>query len=186
MPTHPSNSTLFVPKNVAYIPEPMSTPDDTPALEQLLCFNVYSLNRALGRFYQAAFSDTGMTYPKFVVLFALHEAGPLAVSELSARVGMEPSTLSPLLKRMAEYGVLTRQRAAEDERRVVIALSDMGRQALELVRAVVLDGLKGLGLDPDQTGQLVDALGAARARLEGADPARRLELGDMPPPLPDC
>jgi len=157
-----------------------------PSLDQLLCFNVYSLNRALGRFYQAAFSDTGMTYPKFVVLSALHEAGPLAVSELSARVGMEPSTLSPLLKRMAEYGVLTRQRAAEDERRVVIALSDMGRHALEQVRAVVLDGLKGLDLDPDKTGQLVDALGAARARLEGADPARRLELGDMPPPLPDC
>ncbi|MGV6813059.1 MAG: MarR family winged helix-turn-helix transcriptional regulator [Brevirhabdus sp.] len=164
----------------------MSTPADTPALEQLLCFNIYSLNRAFSRFYQAAFSDTGMTYPKFVVLSALAEAGPLSVSALSARVGMEPSTLSPLLKRMADYGTLTRARAPEDERRVVIDLTEMGKQAIALVREVVLDNLEGLGLEPGATTSLVDALDEARAKLDGSEPARKLELGKMPPPLPSC
>jgi len=159
---------------------------DHVSLEQLLCFNVYSLNRALSRFYQAAFGETGMTYPKFVVLSALEEAGPMTVSKLSAHANMEPSTLSPLLKRMAQYGVLTRDRAIEDERRVVITLTDMGREAVTLVREAVLEGLKGLDLDPSQTGQIVEALSAARAQVEGAEPAIRLELGRMPPPLPDC
>ena len=159
---------------------------DPISLEQLLCFNVYSLNRALNRFYQAAFGETGMTYPKFVVLSALDEAGPLTVSELSARASMEPSTLSPLLKRMAEYGVLTRIRAPEDERRVVVQLTDMGREAVTLVREAVLEGLKGVDLDPSQTGQIVKELGAARARIESTKPARQLELGPMPPPLTNC
>lgn len=158
---------------------------NTP-LEQLICFNVYSLNRALSRFYHAVYGETGMTYPKFIVLAALEEAGRLTVSELSTYTGMESSTLSPLLKRMAEYGVLTRIRSTKDERRVEIELTDMGRRAVTLVREAMLEGLKGLGLDPSQTGQINDLLRAACARVEGASPARRLELGEMPPPLPDC
>lgn len=158
----------------------------TPSLEQMLCFNVYALNRAFGRFYNAVFADTGMTYPKFIVLAALDEAGPLTVSDLSARTGMEPSTLSPLLKRMAEYGVLTRVRSSQDERRVDVTLTDMGRRAVTLVRGAMMEGLEALELDPSQTRQMTDALSRARARVEGTQPERRLELGEMPPPLPDC
>lgn len=99
---------------------------------------------------------------------------------------MESSTLSPLLKRMADYGVLTRVRPSEDERRVMIELTDMGREAVALVREVVLEGLTGLDLDPSQTGQIVKMLGAARTRIEGAEPARQLKPGRMPPPLPGC
>lgn len=164
----------------------MNDQPDPTSLEQLLCFNVYSLNLALSRFYKAAFGNTGMSYPKFVVLSALEEVGALTVSDLSKYAGMESSTLSPLLKRMAEYGVLTRVRSVEDERRVMIELTDMGREAVALVREVVLEGLKGLDLDPSQTGQIVKALGAARARIEGVEPASQLEHGGMPPPLPGC
>jgi len=164
----------------------MSDTADTPSLEQLLCFNVYSLNRALGRFYQAAFADTGMTYPKFVVLSALKEAGPMTVSALSTHSGLEPSTLSPLLKRMADYGVLTRARSIDDERRVVIALTDMGREALDMVRNVVLEGLESLGLDQEETARVVTYLGKVRTTVEQAEPPTRLELGKMPPPIPGC
>ncbi len=155
-------------------------------LEQLLCFNVYSLNLALSRFYKAIFGNTGMSYPKFVVLSALEEAGSLTVSELSRYAGMESSTLSPLLKRMAEYGVLTRVRSPKDERRVMIELTDMGREAVAKAREAVLEGLKELELDPIQTDQIVKALGMVRARIEGVEPTYKLELGDMPPPLPGC
>jgi DNA-binding MarR family transcriptional regulator len=160
-------------------------PSPTP-LEQLLCFNIYSLNRALNRHYQAIFGDTGMSYPKFVVLSALEEAEPLTVSKLSEYVGMEPSTLSPLLKRMAEYGVLTRSRSAEDERKVVIELTDMGRRSVVLVREAVFEALKDLDLDPSQTSQLVKTIGAIRTRVDVADPERRLNADGMPPPLPEC
>lgn len=164
----------------------MTDKSDPSSLEHLLCFNVYSMNLALSRFYKAAFGNTGMTYPKFVVLSALEEAGSLTVSELSKFVGMESSTLSPLLKKMAEYGVLSRTRSSEDERRVMIELTDMGKEAVALVRKVVLEGLKGLDLDPSQTADLVKILGEARARIERAEPARQLASDRMPPALPGC
>lgn len=158
----------------------------TTPLEQLICFNVYSLNRALSRFYNAAFGDTGMTYPKFIVLAALDEAGPLTVSDLSNYTGMEPSTLSPLLKRMADYGTLTRQRSVKDERRVEVDLTDMGRQAVTTVREAMLSWLGDLNLDPSQTGQLTEMLKDACTTVENSRPKHRLEPGNMPPPLADC
>lgn len=164
----------------------MSDQQPSPALAQLLCFNVYALNRALNRHYQAAFGDTGMSYPKFVVLAALDESEPLTVSQLSECTCMEPSTLSPLLKRMEEYGVLTRSRSALDERKVMIELTEMGRQAVTLVRKTVLESLTSMGLDPSQTDQLVKSISEVRARVDVADPIRPLKASGMPPPLPDC
>lgn len=164
----------------------MSDQPSPPALAQLLCFNVYALNRALNRHYQSAFGDTGMSYPKFVVLSALDEAAPLTVSELSEYTGMEPSTLSPLLKRMAEYGVLTRSRSVQDERKVLIEFTEMGRQAVAAVRETVLEALTSMGIGPSQTAQLVKSIAEVRARVDAAEPTRQLTADGMPPPLPDC
>lgn len=156
------------------------------SLAQMLCFNVYALNRAFGRFYNVLYGETGMTYPKFIVLAALDESGPLTVSELSSHTNMEPSTLSPLLKRMAEYGTLTRVRSTTDERRVKAELTEMGRTSVTEIRDAMLDALETLGLDPSQTSQMTEMLSSACASVEAAQPVHRLELGDLPPPLPDC
>ena len=51
----------------------MNKATNTEELKELLCFNIYKLNRAFGRYYQAAFSETGLTYPKFVILMALEK-----------------------------------------------------------------------------------------------------------------
>ena len=150
----------------------MTHSDDTNALIGLLCFNTYALNRAFGRFYQAAFSETGLTYPKFVILTALEEAGPLTVSELSARAAVEPNTLSPLLKKMASFGLISRQRAEEDERRVVLALEDKGRAVLKRAHAVVMEGFAGLGLDADAVAEAVTFLREARVAVDDADPPK--------------
>lgn len=139
---------------------------------QRLCFNVYAANRAFGRFYQAAISESGLTYPKFVILNALKDAGPLTISDLSTRAGVEPNTLSPLLKKMAKFGVLTRERDAKDERRVMIALTDMGRQLLARADAVVQQGFAEIDLDIEQSMQAVRFLEDLRTQLDKADPPK--------------
>lgn len=145
---------------------------------QRLCFNVYATNRAFNRFYQATISESGLTYPKFVILHALKEAGPLTVSDLSARAGVEPNTLSPLLKKMAAFGVLTRERDEHDERRVMIALTDKGGELLARTDAVVQEGFAELGLDFEQSMQAVRFLEDLRKRLDEADPPK-LRMDDI-------
>lgn len=156
----------------------MKDADADMTLTGLLCFSAYSLNRAFGRYYQAAFGETGLTYPKFVILSALDEAGPMTVSELSARAAVEPNTLSPLLKKMASFDLITRQRAEEDERRVVLAIADTGRTVLGRARAVVSAGFAELDLNPDAIEQAVRFMQHARTIVDAADPPK-LNLDDI-------
>lgn len=141
-------------------------------LDKRLCFGTYRLNRAFTRFYQRAFAQTDLTYPKFVILLALEERGPLSVSALSCQAGVEPNSLSPLLKKMANFGVISRDRAPEDERRVVIALTDKGRGMLEKAKSVVDQGFVELGLSPQAVAQLLERFDDLQERLESADPPK--------------
>lgn len=146
--------------------------DDTFHFTQRICFNIYATNRAFGRFYQATISESGLTYPKFVILNTLKDAGALTVSDLSTRAGVEPNTLSPLLKKMAEFGVLTRERNAEDERRVMIALTDLGRKLLAQADGIVQEGFAELGLDYEKSMAAVQYLEELREKLDKADPPK--------------
>lgn len=139
---------------------------------QRLCFNIYATNRAFNRFYQAIISESGLTYLKFVILGTLRDDGPLMVSELSARAGVEANTLSPLLKKMAAAGLVTRARAPEDERRVVIGLTEKGQKLLERADEVVAQGFDTLGLDMGETMRAMRYLEDVRARLDASDPPK--------------
>lgn len=150
----------------------MDDPQNLDELKELLCFNIYSLNRSFGRFYQAAFSQTGLTYSKFVILMALDADGPMSISALSKRASVEPHTLSPIVKKMAEFGAITRQRADDDERRVELAITAKGREVLERARAVVGAGFDELGIDADQMLQAMQFLATTRERVEKADPPK--------------
>lgn len=147
-------------------------------LEAHYCFTAYKLNRSFARFYQTVFADTGLTYPKYVILNVLAEDGALAISQLSERAGVENNTLSPLLKRMADFGVIARERDPEDERRVVITLTPMGRSALKAARAAVANGFAELGLDPEEVKRSIVYMGHAQAKLEKASP-RKLTMAAL-------
>ncbi len=149
--------------------------DDTSNIDDLkalLCFNIYSLNRSFGRYYQAAFSETGLTYPKFVILMALDAEGPMSVSALSTRAAVEANTLSPLLKKMADFGAITRQRAEDDERRVEVDITPMGRQILSRARAVIAQGFEELGIDPERMAEAMQFLEQTRGKVESSSPPK--------------
>ena len=166
-------------------PKTAAGPDDGSGREMtedevagMLCLHVYGANRAFSRFYQTIFADTGFTYPKFVVLMTLTASGPMSVSRLSSEVGVEPNTVSPIVKRMAEVGLVTRERAKDDERRVDIAITPLGTQVFERAEALVRDGFAALDLDPAAVQRATDFLTDASARLDRAAPPR-LDLSDL-------
>lgn len=141
-------------------------------INALLCFNVYALNRAFSRFYQSAFSDTGLTYPKFVILKSLKAGGPLSVSELSQRASVEPNSLSPILKKMAAYELITRQRSVEDERRVDIAIAPKGQAVLQRADEVIMEGFAHLGLDGAKMAEALAFMEETRKRVDHANPPK--------------
>jgi DNA-binding MarR family transcriptional regulator len=97
-------------------------------LDEQLCFSVYAAEHAFTRFYKPLLGPLGLTYPQYLVLLALWETDGLALKSIGERLGLDSGTLTPLLRRMAEAGWLTRARDSADERVVRVHLSAKGKR----------------------------------------------------------
>ena len=97
-------------------------------LNEMICFDVYAANLAVGRLYKPLLDELGLTYPQYLALMILWEKDGRTVGEISGILGLESSTLTPLIKRMEATGLVIRRRDDKDERRVHVFLTDAGRQ----------------------------------------------------------
>lgn len=97
------------------------------ALDDQLCFALYSTMLGINKVYRKQLRALDLTYPQYLVLLVLWERDGLTVSDIGARLFLDSATLTPLLKRMEASGLLARTRSAADERQVVITLTDAGR-----------------------------------------------------------
>jgi DNA-binding MarR family transcriptional regulator len=117
-----------------------SLPKPSLLLSEQLCFALYSTMLALNKVYRNLLRKLGLTYPQYLVMLVLWERDELMVSEIGARLFLDSTTLTPLLKRLESSGLIARTRAASDERQVIITLTRQGRalkqQAQEVPGAV--------------------------------------------------
>ncbi|RUV32744.1 MAG: MarR family transcriptional regulator [Mesorhizobium sp.] len=97
-------------------------------LDEQLCYAIYSAGMAIQRVYKPLLDDLGLTYPQYLVLNVLWREDKLTVGGIAERLALESSTLTPLLKRLEATGLLRRTRNLANERQVVVALTDKGRE----------------------------------------------------------
>lgn len=139
-----------------------------PDLDDLLCFAIYSTGFAFNRVYREPLQRLGLTYPQYVVMMCLWAGDAVTVGQIGERLGLDTNTLTPLLKRLEAMGMLTRRRSAEDERRVIVALTDKGRalrgEAAEVVRCVA----DAVGMPREDIARLTRDVRALRESLERA------------------
>ncbi|WP_373353198.1 MarR family winged helix-turn-helix transcriptional regulator [Pseudoroseicyclus sp. CXY001] len=98
-----------------------------PTLDQLVCFEIYAANLAMHRLYKPLLDPLGLTYPQFLVLKALWEEDGRSLGAIGSALGLESSTLTPLVKRLEARGLVARARDGADERRVRVSLTEAGR-----------------------------------------------------------
>ena len=107
---------------------PKIDPNQALLLDNQLCFALYSTSLAMTKLYKPLLDELGLTYPQYLVMLVLWERDGLMVSELGERLFLDSGTLTPLLKRLENAGLIARIRAVEDERRVHITLTAAGRK----------------------------------------------------------
>ncbi len=96
-------------------------------LDRQLCFALYGASMAMTRVYKPLLDELGITYPQYLVLHALWEEDGRTIGAIAERLALESSTVTPLVKRLAAAGLVTRERAAQDERQVLVRLTEAGR-----------------------------------------------------------
>jgi len=105
-------------------------------LENQLCFPLYAAAKEVLSRYKPLLDGIGLTYTQYIVMMVLWEDKTLSVSHLGDRLHLDSGTLTPLLKRLAEKGLIQRKRSAQDERQVILTLTQAGEalkvKALEI------------------------------------------------------
>lgn len=96
-------------------------------LDNQICFPVYAASRLITREYQPFLDRLGITYPQYLVLMILWENDGLPVNDIAKKLILNTNTITPLLKRMEQQGIIRRRRSSDDERKVIVQLTPEGR-----------------------------------------------------------
>jgi DNA-binding MarR family transcriptional regulator len=146
-------------------------PQGMLALDQQLCFAVYAAAHALNRTYKPLLDPYGLTYPQYIALMTLWEEDGRTVKALGEKLGLDSGTLSPLLKRLEAAGYIHRARDKNDERQVLITLTDKGRVMKKDAVAIRMAIGKATGCSIDTLQALTTDLHMLTEQLE-ADQTR--------------
>jgi DNA-binding MarR family transcriptional regulator len=144
-----------------------NTATDALLLDHQLCFALHSASLAMTKVYKPHLDALGVTYPQYLVLLVLWERDGMTVSAIGERLFLDSGTLTPLLKRLEAQGLLSRTRDAQDERRVVIRLTDQGRGLRQAAAAIPGCILDATGCAAEQVVDLARQVAQLRDRLAG-------------------
>nr|WP_315027783.1 MarR family transcriptional regulator [uncultured Chryseobacterium sp.] len=117
------------------------------ALSEHLCFKTYAVSRYITGLYKPYLDKISLTYPQYLVMVVLWENGKMNISAIGEHLYLDNGTLTPLLKRMEKNGLLIRTRSSEDERVVLITLTEYGVMLKEKAKHIPEEVEKCIGLE---------------------------------------
>ena len=127
-------------------------------LENQLCFPLYAAARSVTGLYTSWLKQLGLTYTQYITFLVLWEKDGITVGEICERLMLDNGTVSPLLKKMESAGYVSRSRSTEDDRVVVITLTDKGREMQAKASDIPEKVGECIDLSPDKAVKLYELL----------------------------
>ncbi len=137
-------------------------------LDNQLCFPLYACAKEVVRQYRKPLEALHLTYTQYLVMMVLWEHGTLSESELGNKIHLDSGTLAPLLKRLEKQGYITRKRSDENERKLMISLTEQGELLKEKALSVPCSMQNCLEINEDETQRLKAILNKALLKMEKA------------------
>ena len=132
----------------------METKKDPLRLEAQLCFPLYACSRETIKLYKPYLDELDLTYTQYIAMMVLWEKKSVTVKELGAVLHLDSGTLTPLLKKMEAKGLLTRRRSTEDERSLIVSLTEQGEALRERAVDIPAKMSKCVNLEPEEAREL--------------------------------
>ena len=104
----------------------MTSEYDSLKLDNQLCFPLYAASREVVKRYRPYLDELGLTYTQYIAMMVFWEVGECSVKELGQRLYLDSGTLTPVLKVLESKGLVRRRRSQEDERVLLVELTDEG------------------------------------------------------------
>ncbi len=135
-------------------------------LDDQLCFALYSTSHAMSRAYREPLRRVGLTYPQYLVMLVLWQEDGISVSSVGERLFLDSATLTPLLKRLENMQLVQRTRDVNDERSVIVTLTDAGRALKREARRVPLEIARAMGDSLSDVAELKARVEVLRGNLQ--------------------
>ncbi|MCW8346952.1 MarR family transcriptional regulator [Vibrio sp. ZSDZ65] len=113
----------------------VNSPDNLD-LDKQVCFALYRASNTLIRAYRPILDALDLTYLQYMSMLVLWKKSPMNVKNISQDLNIDSGTLTPLLKRLEQKGLVLRRRCEMDERARLISLTDAGWALKEKAEAV--------------------------------------------------
>ncbi len=131
---------------------------DVLKLENQLCFPLYAAAREIVNRYKPMLDKIDLTYTQYIALMVLWEHKSINVKELGKHLYLDSGTLTPLLKRLESKGFVTRERSREDEREVIITITEAGEKLREEALTIPEQMGSCIPFSPEEAGTLYTLL----------------------------
>ncbi|MBF4999636.1 MarR family transcriptional regulator [Nocardia sp. BSTN01] len=132
--------------------------DDPLRLDRQVCFALAVANRSVLGVYRPLLEPLGLTHPQYLVMLALWGEAPMSVRDIADAIQLDSPTLSPLLKRLENAGLITRRRDPVNERALVVDLTDAGRELRRAAERIPGAVVARLGVSLDDLEELREVL----------------------------
>ena len=109
---------------------------DALKLDNQLCFPLYACAREVMKRYKPFLDDIDLTYTQYLTMMVLWERGAVTSKEIGEKLHLDSGTLTPVIKKLADKGLVTRGRAREDERNLMVTITDAGLKLRESAVAI--------------------------------------------------
>ncbi len=149
----------------AHTTKTMEIPQEEKRLEKQLCFAVYATAHAFTRAYKPILDKVSLTYPQYLVMLVLWERGELPVKTIGEQLDLDSGTLSPLLKRLEQSGLIKRIRDLRDERQVIVSLTPRGEAMKGEIDTIMTAIGQAAGCTLKEMGEMRDMLHRLRGNL---------------------
>lgn len=127
---------------------------DALKLENQLCFPLYAASREVIKRYHPYLTELGLTYTQYIAMMVFWAEGKISAKELGRKLFLDSGTLTPVLKSLEEKGYVVRRRSSEDERVLLIEITETG-EALKERAVSVPEKIAGcVRLDTEEAVQL--------------------------------
>ena len=127
-------------------------------LENHLCFPLYACSRETIKLYKPYLSKLDLTYTQYVAMLVIWERQQLTSRELGRKLHLDSGTLTPLLKKLENKGLLERKRYEDDERNLLITVTEAGMALREKAVHIPSELVKHVNLTPEEASTLYHLL----------------------------
>ena len=134
-------------------------------LENQLCFPLYAVSKEITRRYKPFLDPLDLTYTQYLVMMVLWEERQISAHDLGIKLHLDSGTLTPVLKKLEQKGYLTRERSTQDERVLLITLTESGLALREDAVKVPLAMGGCIHLEPEEAKMIYDLLYRMLAEL---------------------